>query len=469
MKEKNDIKLSVIKGDKLFNEYTPFVINIISPESKDMEKRSNADIICVIDISGSMAGTKINLVKKSLQVLIKLMGENDRIALVLFNDSGTKDFDLTYCTNGKKRELNQKIDEIKAGGGTNILSGLKIAVDILINDKDKSKNNRASSILLLSDGCDNQLSDFQLAQELKNLTKGKGLNFTLNTFGYGSDHDPKIMKKLASIRDGSFFFVDKYENVVEFFGIVLGTCVSVISKKASLIVGLLNKNCEIVKVFGQEYFFNHDIQKNFFTTTMLNFIGGKELNYVLEFEIDLKNVQIGEDLLSVDFIYLNKNNNFCKKSTIYKYSLEDINHKKANEEYIRCQVYSVIDESLQLKENLNNNKAKKILNDMKNWLIKNNVNDDKKKLFIDDINKALDYYNNKKEFKSKGKADIINIIYENKTERVSSVRTTYSNNVLNYYSSSSRREFISPTKIKDKPKNEHINDKRGKNVNCSIF
>jgi hypothetical protein len=45
MKEKNDIKLSVIKGDKLFNEYTPFVINIISPESKDMEKRSNADII----------------------------------------------------------------------------------------------------------------------------------------------------------------------------------------------------------------------------------------------------------------------------------------------------------------------------------------------------------------------------------------------------------------------------------------
>lgn len=102
MKEKIDIKLSVIKGDKLFNEYTPFVINIISPELKDMEKSSNADIICVIDISGSMAGTKINLVKKSLQVLIKLMGENDRIALVLFNDSGTKDFDLTYCTNGKK-------------------------------------------------------------------------------------------------------------------------------------------------------------------------------------------------------------------------------------------------------------------------------------------------------------------------------------------------------------------------------
>ena len=254
MKSKKEIQLSVIKGDKLFNEYTPFVINIISPDLKDLQKNSNADIICVIDISGSMAGSKINLVKESLKVLIKLMDENDRIALVLFNDEGMKEFNLTFCDNGKKKELNQKIDGIKAGGGTNILSGLKIAIDLLINDKEKTKNDRASSILLLSDGRDNILNDFQLGQELKNLTKGKGLNFTLNTFGYGYDHDPNIMKKLASIRDGSFFFVDKFDKVVEFFGIALGTCVSVISNKASLIVELLNKKSKIKKVFGKEYF-----------------------------------------------------------------------------------------------------------------------------------------------------------------------------------------------------------------------
>ena len=87
------------------------------------------------------------------------------------------------------------------------LGKTKIAIDLLINDKEKTKNDRASSILLLSDGRDNILNDFQLGQELKNLTKGKGLNFTLNTFGYGYDHDPNIMKKLASIRDGSFFLL----------------------------------------------------------------------------------------------------------------------------------------------------------------------------------------------------------------------------------------------------------------------
>ena len=82
MNKNTEVNLSIIKGDKLFNENTPFVINIFSPESKKLEKNSNADLICVIDISGSMAGAKIELVKKSLKVLVQLMDKNDRLALI---------------------------------------------------------------------------------------------------------------------------------------------------------------------------------------------------------------------------------------------------------------------------------------------------------------------------------------------------------------------------------------------------
>lgn len=59
----NEIDISVLKGDKLFNENTPFIININSPQPKEGEKKCNADLICVIDISGSMSGNKISLVK----------------------------------------------------------------------------------------------------------------------------------------------------------------------------------------------------------------------------------------------------------------------------------------------------------------------------------------------------------------------------------------------------------------------
>ena len=96
-----------------------------------------------------------------------------------------------------------KISKISSGGGTNILSGLEKAIEILKNNN--TTEDRVASLMLLSDGCDNYNNDTQLAEALRKMTKGLGLSFTLHTFGYGYDHDPKIMNKLANLRDGSFF------------------------------------------------------------------------------------------------------------------------------------------------------------------------------------------------------------------------------------------------------------------------
>ena len=368
--KKLDVNLSVIKGEKLFNENTPFVINIKAPESKKVEKTSHADLICIIDISGSMSGRKIELVKKSLKILVQLMDKNDRICLILFESKGEKYFDLNYLTEETKKILYNKIDKIETRGCTNIISGLEIGIDVLMNDKDKEKPNRSSSILLLSDGCDNYYYNCdKLCEKLKELTKGKDLNFTLNTFGYGDDHDPKTMKGFASIRDGIFFYVEKYEKVADYFGIVLGTCTSTIANKAFLVVELLNKKNKIKKIFGEEYFYSLDKNPNYFSTTILQFISGKEHTYV--FECELNDIKKGKDLLLVDFICQDNKNTIYKKSIIYKYCSGKEQISKANEEYIRSQVYFVINKSLELKGKNQKEEAKKILNDMKKWLDKN--------------------------------------------------------------------------------------------------
>ena len=111
------------------------------------------------------------------------MDEKDRICLILFETHAQNYFNLNYVTKANKQILIEKINQIYSRGGTNILSGLKLAIDVI---KSKCKNEKnVSSILLLSDGEDNFLNDEQLASSLKNLTKGLGLSFTLNTFGYG--------------------------------------------------------------------------------------------------------------------------------------------------------------------------------------------------------------------------------------------------------------------------------------------
>ena len=350
MKNSNDIEISINKGDKLFNSNTPFAITLNSPEADENDKKCNADLICVIDISGSMNGIKIEQVKESLKILLDVMDEKDRICLILFESSAKNYFNLNYLTKVNKKILIDKINQIRAYGGTNILSGLKIAIDVIKKQYNNEKN--VSSILLLSDGCDNQLNDFELAEALKNLTKGLGLSFTLNTFGYGDDHDAKIMNKLASIRDGSFFYVNNYRKITEYFVSVLGGCISVISKKVDLNLQILNNNCKIMKVFGGDNLYDYNNNDKFFKTSMLQFMCGKEYTFVLEILVDEKNVKFDDEILKVEIIYedISQNNKKVKKEKKYNYNLKDLQYLKANEEYIRVHVYDILDEALKMKE-----------------------------------------------------------------------------------------------------------------------
>ena len=166
----NSIDISILKGEKLFNNNTPIVLNIISNDVK--EKNSNVELICIIDISGSMRGEKIKLVKQSLKILLEMMSDKDKLGLVLFNQQAYKLLDLTYTNNNNKKNIISLIDSIKVGGGTYILSGLEMAVDMFKQNKRDEKNffdkfRISSAMILLSDGNDNIMTHIEIGNGLK--------------------------------------------------------------------------------------------------------------------------------------------------------------------------------------------------------------------------------------------------------------------------------------------------------------
>ena len=172
----NSIDISILKGEKLFNKNTRIVVNIVSEEIK--EKNSNVELICVIDVSGSMMGEKIKLVKQSLKVLLEMMGEKDKLGLVLFNHDSQKLLDLTYTTPENKKNIINLIDKIQARGGTYILSGLEKAIEMFkLSSTQKTNTSKfiSSAIILLSDGMDNRMNHEEIGNGLKDLTK----NFNL--------------------------------------------------------------------------------------------------------------------------------------------------------------------------------------------------------------------------------------------------------------------------------------------------
>ena len=95
---------------------------------------------------------------------------------------------------------------------------------------------------------------------------------------------------------------------------------------------------------------------------MLQIIYGKEYSYVLEIKIDENDIKIGEELLSIDFIYEDIfNNNIINTNLKYKYELKSLNYVKANEEYIRSKVYSILEEVMKLNEMEQKSKVKNFI------------------------------------------------------------------------------------------------------------
>ena len=62
----------------------------------------------------------------------------------------------------------------------------------------------------------------------------KAPSFTIHTFGYGEDHDSKLMIDLAKMRDGSYHYISKFEVLKESIASCLGGLFTVIASRIDI-------------------------------------------------------------------------------------------------------------------------------------------------------------------------------------------------------------------------------------------
>ena len=409
------LNISILQSQKLFDKNTAFVISLSSQDN--IERESDVDLICVIDISGSMKGKKLTQLKYSLKAIISFMTPKDRLCIILFNDKANIYLDLAYMTEETKKSYLEKIEKIVAKGGTNILSGLKKALEILKAEKMKENNNepmeerRVKTVMLLSDGYDNDYDTEEITNEVKNITKGQHLSFTLHTFGYGDDYDSNLMSKLAIIRDGSFFAVENIDKVQDYFVNALGGCMSIIYSEVKIRIRMLKENLKIKQVFGQDKLFEFELKDNSFSFNLLQIISGKEYTYTFELELP-ELLQINENILEVEILADNNE----KIVEIGKYKVVGGGFSIADEEYLKNKIYETLAEAMKLKEQNKKSQMNNLLENMKIWIEKNyeGVN---KITYIDKLNEAMGYFKDTHSYNQVGRTRITADIYENQLRR----------------------------------------------------
>ncbi|PUZ38764.1 hypothetical protein GQ55_9G222100 [Panicum hallii var. hallii] len=161
-------------------------------------QRAPLDLVTVIDLSGSMRGQKLYLVKQAVGFVIGNLGPADRLSVVSFSNDATSVVQLARMTADGKASAKRAVEALVASGGTNIGEGLRVAARVL---DDRRYGNAVTSMILLSDGRDGYVRcrHADLVPPSRPSTR---------TFGFGTDHDAAAMHTVAEETGGTFSFVE---------------------------------------------------------------------------------------------------------------------------------------------------------------------------------------------------------------------------------------------------------------------
>ena len=170
----------------------------------DSQKRVKANIVFLLDVSGSMnEPNKLPLVKKALSMLVNQLTENDRVAIVVY--AGAAGCVLPSITGAEKQTILSSLDHLNAGGSTNGGQGIQLAYSIA---KEHFIPGGANRVVLCTDGDFNVgvTGDDALVAMMQENAKS---NIFLTCLGFGAgNYNDSMMEKISNKGNGVYGMID---------------------------------------------------------------------------------------------------------------------------------------------------------------------------------------------------------------------------------------------------------------------
>lgn len=277
-----------------FCETKKFMLNlrVTAPDvaSDDDNKRAPVSLSAVIDKSGSMAGSKMDLVKKTCNFMLAQLGRRDNFGLVEYDSNVYETIPLSNNTINFQEEAKNLIDTMSSGTCTNLSGGLfsgiqqqrenmcihwddsqpRSLVEVQgqedpedhamkrfrnVNTKKARQKRRifgnlsppakvavkedaVRSVFLFTDGLANVgIQGTELVTACKGLLDCKNPPKVI-TFGFGEDHDEALLSKLSECAHGQYYFIENEEKISTAFADALGGLLSVAAQNLILTISI---------------------------------------------------------------------------------------------------------------------------------------------------------------------------------------------------------------------------------------
>lgn len=169
---------------------------LIDAQKLYKENKDSKPVACVFvtDVSGSMDGEPIQMLKDSLSNAIQYINTENHIGLISYSSEVTIELPLAKFDMNQQSYFKGTVDSLTASGGTATFDGVCVAAKMLM-DYMKENAEIKPMIFVLSDGETNEGYDLDDISPVM-----KGLKIPVYTICYNGDFD--ALEKLASINEG---------------------------------------------------------------------------------------------------------------------------------------------------------------------------------------------------------------------------------------------------------------------------
>ena len=199
------------------NQKDAFISLMLKSKYDGIGNRQPIDLSIALDVSGSMssidgkdAKSRLTLAKESLKKLVSIMDrEKDKMSLITFSHETNKIFKLINKDEIQQKYLN-RLNNIKANGGTDLVKGLKDAMNNLDMETPKKKEKR---IIMITDAAYDDIND-NLLNLFKQCVEEKGVSITIMVIS--SEANLTLADKLSHFKGCNYFPIVKSSDLESF-------------------------------------------------------------------------------------------------------------------------------------------------------------------------------------------------------------------------------------------------------------
>ncbi len=168
------------------------------------EQRPQSNLVFLLDVSGSMnSPDKLPLLKEGMKLLTGQLGENDRVAIVVY--AGSEGLALPSTPGSDHRKIISALDDLDAGGSTAGGAGIELAYRVARQNFITDGVNR---VLLCTDGDFNVGTTSTAALERMVEERAKsGVFLSVLGFGRGNLNDA-MMENISNKGNGNYAYID---------------------------------------------------------------------------------------------------------------------------------------------------------------------------------------------------------------------------------------------------------------------